>query len=394
MPSTTPAVSRERAYTGPALLRQGFRPFFLAAAVWAAASIVIWLCILLGDLELPSLFDPLAWHVHEMLYGFVVAAMAGFLLTAVPNWTGRLPIQGLPLLALVLLWLAGRVAVAGSAWLGAWPAAALDLGFLAALLAVVLREIVAGRNWRNLPMTAALVGLLAGNGAMHLESQGLIADEGLGWRLGMAVMVLLLGLIGGRIVPSFTRNWLAKRGPGALPAPFGRYDRIALLALGIALAAWAFRPDAVATGLLLAVAGLLTAFRLARWRGWRTVAEPLVWSLHIGFAWVPVGLLLLALAPLAGWPQAAGIHALSAGAFATMILAVTTRATLGHTGRALTAGPATVAIYALVCVAASLRVAAVFWPAGYEVSLGAAGACWIAAFLGFAAVYGRILLRR
>lgn len=183
--------------------------------------------MLAGRLWLPSVMAPVEWHVHEMLYGFLVAAVAGFLLTAIPNWTGRMPLQGLPLLGLVLLWLAGRAACAVSEWTGGPAAAGVDLAFLAVFLAVVLREVTAGRNWRNLPMAAALVLLLAGNALMHAAALGWIADADVGWRLGLAVAVMLISLIGGRIVPSFTRNWLSKRESPVLPPPFGGIDRVA-----------------------------------------------------------------------------------------------------------------------------------------------------------------------
>ena len=386
------AIPRYAPTSAPLLLTQGFRPFFLAAGLWAALALAMWLGMLTGALELPSLFAPVDWHVHEMLFGFVAAVVAGFLLTAIPNWTGRMPLQGAPLLGLVLLWLVGRIAVATSAWLGGPAAAAADLAFLAALLAVVLREIAAGRNWRNLPMAAAVLALLAGNALSHAEALGWLADDGHGRRLGLAVIVMLISLVGGRIIPSFTRNWLAKRGPGPLPASFGLPDGLALGATGLALALWVALPESRLTAAALLVAALAQAARLARWRGHRTTAEPLVWVLHLAYAWLPAGLALLAAAAAGEAAPSLALHALTAGAIGTITLAVMTRATLGHTGRALRADRATTAIYVAVTLAALSRLAAA---SPTELSLAlltVSAACWILAFGGFAIVYGRYLL--
>ena len=221
MSSKTAVIPRHRPFDGPALLRQGFRPFFLGAGVWALAAMVLWIAILQGAVLLPTAFDPVAWHVHEMLFGFVIAAIAGFLLTAIPNWTGRMPLQGVPLAVLVGVWLAGRLAVGASAWIGAGIAAVLDLSFLTLLLGVVLREILAGRNWRNLPMPVVLSGLLVANALTHADVVGLAATGPLGQRLGIGIVILLIHLVGGRIIPSFTLNWLKKRGESNLPASFG-----------------------------------------------------------------------------------------------------------------------------------------------------------------------------
>ena len=387
-------IPRYRAWGGPALFAHGFRPFFLAAGLWAAVALGLWLMVLGGTLVLPTAFVPVVWHAHEMLFGFAMAAVAGFLLTAVPNWTGRMPLQGLPLVGLALLWLAGRAAVAGSELLGPAVAAAVDLAFPLALLLVVLLEVLAGRNWRNLPVTAAVAVLLTANLLTHLEPLGLAASAESGLRLGLATLTALISLIGGRVVPSFTTNWLKKRGEAPLPAPFGRLDRAALALTVLALLAWVAAPDWPTTGALALAAGLAQALRLARWRGHRTLAEPLVWVLHLGYAWVPLGLVLLALAALLPdvLPAAAAPHALGAGAVGTMTLAVMTRATLGHTGRPLAAGPATAAIYGLVTAAALARLASAVLPEAALALLSAAGLFWLAGFGLFLARYGPMLL--
>ena len=388
------AVPRLRAHTGPAVLGYGFRPFFLAAGVWAALALALWLAAFEGAPVLASAFDPTTWHGHEMVFGFVGAAITGFLLTAIPNWTGRMPLQGLPLLALICLWLAGRIAVATSAAIGAWPAAFVDLGFYTALLAVVVREVIAGKNWRNLPMAVAVATFLAAHALMHAEAIGLASTARIGWRLGIAVAIMLVVLIGGRIIPSFTRNWLAKHGATVLPAPFRGIDRAAMIATLLALAAWTAAPETLPTAALAAIAAIINLVRLARWQGHATWAEPLVFILHIGYAWVWIGFALMAASGAsAAVPPIAAVHAFGAGAMATMIMAVMTRATRGHTGRALHADAATVVLYVLVSLAAVLRVAGSLSPSFYHPLVMGAGVAWIAAFAGFVIVYGPMLLR-
>jgi uncharacterized protein involved in response to NO len=321
-----------------------------------------------------------------MVFGFGLAAVAGFLLTAIPNWTGRLPVRGAALGALAALWLAGRVALLVSAAIGPLAAALLDLSFIAALIAVVARELVAGRNWRNLPMLAALALLAAANALVHLHALDLAHTAEIGSRLGIATLLLLIALVGGRIVPSFTRNWLAKHRPDRrVPAPESALDRFALLIALAALAAWVF---GVAHWPLIA-AGFALAARLSRWRGLATLREPLLFILHAGYAWLAFGLGLLGL-DLSG---SAALHALTVGAIGTMTLAVMTRASLGHSGRALKADAATIAIYLLVTLAALARVASPLFESHVVLVNSLAGAAWSAAFATFAVHYGRILIR-
>ncbi len=388
-----------RAYGGPAILAVGFRPFFLGAGLWAAGAVALWLAQLAGWPALPSAFDPIAWHAHEMLFGYVAAVIAGFLLTAIPNWTGRLPVCGRQLGGLFALWCAGRVAVGVSAWIGPAPAAALDLAFPVALCAVVLREILAGGNWRNLPIAAIVAVLAASNGLVHLEALGLAPAEGvgadLGLRLGIAAVAVLITLVGGRVVPSFTRNWLAKRGEAVLPRPFGRLDRLAIAATVAAGLAWTFAPEAPASGALALLAAALGGARLAGWRGQRTLSEPLVWVLHLGYAWLVAGFALLGAAVLVpALPPSAALHALTAGARGTMTLAIMTRAPLGLRGQAHTAGPGTATIYALVGAAALMRVLAPLTAIDAALLFGLSGLAWIGAFALFVVLYGPLLVGR
>jgi len=385
-----------RAWRGPVLLTYGFRPFFLAAGLWAALAMVIWIAVISGQMDLPSAFDPVSWHAHEFLFGYLGAVVSGFLLTAVPNWTGRLPIVGWPLAGLAGLWLAGRVAVMFSAHLPPLTVAVIDLSELTALAGFLLREIITGRNWRNLVVVAMLGALILANGWFHyMAAVGDYPAHGPALRLALAAAIMLVALIGGRIIPSFTRNWLVRRGDAARPATPGRFDQLTLGATLVALALWVWTPETVPTGVALILCGLLQAARLARWSGLRTFAEPLVWILHVAYAFVPLG--AVALGAVALYPdQMVGVaaqHLWMAGAIGIMTLAVMTRATLGHTGQELSASSGTVAVYLAVLLSVVCRFAAGIltdWSVGL---IDAAGALWIAGFVGFALIYGPALLR-
>ncbi|MBS0384621.1 MAG: NnrS family protein [Proteobacteria bacterium] len=384
----TTTAERYRAYEGAALFSMGFRPFFFAAGIWAALAVPLWIAAYGGWLTQVNR----DWHVHEMLFGYLSAVIAGFLLTAVPNWTGRLPVTGRPLMALFSLWLAGRIVMLAAP--ASVLAAVVDSAFLVALSSVVAREVIAGRNLRNLPVSAMVALLALANVLTHFR--GFNADlASFGERGALGVIAMLLALIGGRIVPSFTRNWMAKRQFAKLPAPAGRFDVIVLAVCAIALASWVAAPAFAGAGLLLMCAGVLTGFRLLRWRGWTTSQEPLVLILHVGYAWLAAALLLIGAHILA--PEfiasAVGIHALTAGAFGVMTLAVMTRATRGHTGQFLTADGPTRAIYLLVNLGAALRVIAPFLPGFYLPLLIAAAVAWSGGFAVFAAAYAPLLLR-
>src|SRR5512139_1391940 len=347
--STPAALQSRRDYDGPALFSYGFRPFFLAAGLWAAFGILLWVPQYMGSLNVPTHMSPLDWHIHEMLYGYVAASIAGFLLTAIPNWTGRLPVSGWPLAGLALLWLAGRVVILLSAHAGGLVAAFVDVSFLVTLAVVAAREIIAGKNWRNLRVLAVLGLLILGNVVFHAE-------------------VLLAGA-----------------------ANYG--IRTTIAASVLALVTWIVAPTQPFCGVLLIFAGCLQVFRLARWAGDRTVADRLVLVLHIGYAFVPIGFVLVGLSTFTlAVPPTAGLHAWTAGAIGLMTVAVMTRATLGHTGQPLQAGRATQAIYGLLLTAALVRVVAAFF--GLIDLLEFAGAAWIAAFVLFVLLYGPLLAMR
>lgn len=379
----------------PIWLQGSFRLLFTGGALWALVVVALWVGALDGVWSLPTAMEPLAWHQHEMLFGYLGAVIAGFLSAAIPNWTGRPVVTGWPVAAFVGLWAAARVAVLFSAYVPPLVGAVLDVGFLLALFGYAARQIFAARN-RNKPILVVLLLFAAACGLDHAAAMGLTADPAIGMRAGFALILMLITIIGGRIIPAFTRNWLVKHGrTDGLPIMANRFDHAVLAITAIALAGWVFAPAAHPVAWLLLCAGILQAVRLTRWAGLRAVANPLVFVLHVSYAWLPIGLLLLGAASL--WPMvpvSSAMHALGAGAMAAMTLAVMTRATRGHTGRPLEADGATVAIYMLVNLGALLRVAAPLLPLDYMLSIRLAGGLWGGAFLLFVLVYGRMALQR
>lgn len=363
-------------YTGPALFSYGFRPMFLAAGLWAVLVVPLWMFAWSGTVVLGGPFSALDWHIHELLFGYTGVAIAGFLFTAIPNWTGRMPVRGWPLMMLAALWVVGRLAVAGALGIGPVAVMLVDSAFMAAIAAMVTIEIVAGRNWSNLKVVVPVLLYLAANIIFHIEAMT-AGSADVGRRLGFAMVVLLILLIGGRIIPSFTRNWLVKHasGPGALPVPFGRFDAVSLGATLLALLVWVVWPMSLSTGLLLVMAGVGQGIRMLRWHGWRVWSSGLVVMLHVAFAFVPAGLVALGLASWDLVSVAAGFHLLGIGGVGGMTLAVMMRASLGHTGRALRAGPALMLAFACVALAAVFRVT---FP--HPEGLWIAAALWAAAF--------------
>jgi len=376
---------------GFALFGYGFRPFFLLAALHAGLAIPAWMALLHGAGVPGAPFPPLAWHAHEMLYGFVLAAVAGFMLTAVPSWTGARGFAGTPLAVLVAVWLAGRAAVTLPLGLPATAVAALDLAFPVALALAITPSLLRSGNRRNLVFVALLALLFAANLRFHLA--GGAGNAGL--LLAVDSMLLMTAVVGGRVTPAFTSGWLKQRGIDARIRSGTRLDAAALAATAAVLVVDLLAPGGLAAGAIAAAASVLLAARLARWQGHRTVREPLLWVLHLGYAWLPVALALKAAALLgAPLPGASWLHALTAGGFATLILAVMSRAALGHTGRALVAPRGAVAAYLLLTAAALCRVfGPAIAPAAWTLWLGAAALLWTLAFAAFLASYAPILLR-
>ena len=376
------------------LFSYGFRPFFLGAGVWAVVAMALWIGSVAGLWRLAEGYGALAWHAHEMLFGYSAAVIAGFLLTAVPNWTGGLPVAGWRLALLFLLWCAARLAFLVTGLTGPLPAVVLDSFFLPCLLLLMAREVVVGRNWRNVKPLVLVAILAAANVGFHVEvlSTGLSITAS---RVAVAALIGLIMLIGGRIVPSFTHTWLLQRSSKRLPVSFDRFDVVTLLVSGGALVLWIVAPMTDATGVLFFIAAILQAVRLWRWEGLRAWREPLVVILHIGYAFVPLGFLLggISISEPHVFACTAAMHVWTVGAIGIMTLAVMTRATRGHTGRELAASALTVAIYASVIAASVLRIAAGAYPQAYGSLLELAGIAWIAAFCLFLLEYAPMLLR-
>ena len=369
-----------QAFTGPALFSYGFRPFFAATILTGLIAVPLWVLIWQGALDYNGPFAAVDWHIHEMVFGYGSAVLAGFLFTAVPNWTGRLPVRGWPLAALFALWILGRL-VLWTGFVGPIAALLIDCAFLVLVAAMIAREIVAGKNWRNLKVLLPVSLFTLANLCFHLEvmSAG-ISDYSR--RLGIALLIFLIMLIGGRIIPSFTRNWLVKtRGQEApLPVPFSRFDGVSLAFGAVALLAWVLLPGSLFAAVFLMIAGVLHMARLTRWRGSSVLSSAILLMLHLAYGFIPLGLFVAGFAALGLMDQAAAVNILGIGGIGGMTVAVMMRASMGHTGRDLTAGPLLTLAFALLCGAAALRSAdSVF--EGFEIgAIHGAAALWTLAF--------------
>lgn len=380
----TTGGDERRAYSGPAFLSHGFRPFFFLGPCFVILAIPLWLAAFTHGYAVGE--DALRWHIHEMLFGYLAAIIAGFLMAAIPNWTGRLPVMGMPLLLFVLVWLSGRIAMISG---GGVSAAVIDSAFLVLLAGFAWREVLSGKNWRNLPICLFVSLFALGNILFHVESHfGL--PVGIGQRTGLAIAMMLMSLIGGRIIPSFTINWMKKQDMRPLPSPFGPFDKVTLLVTGLTLIGWIAAPDRMLIGYAFIVVGGLHLVRLVRWRGWATFAEPLVAILHIAYAWLVAALLAMGVSmirPDIVAPSLA-LHVLTAGAIGQLTMAVMTRASLGHCGRPLEAGAGIVTIYGLIFLGAAARVVGPFVAVDYALVMSVSGLLWISGFLLFAILYG------
>ena len=365
-----------------ALFRYGFRPFFLAAGLAALLLVPWWAAALAWGVPLGTSWPAALWHGHEMLFGFIVAAVAGFLLTAVPSWTGARGFAGWPLVLLAGLWLTGRIGVSASAGLPLPVVAALDLSFLPALAGFVLVPLVRARN-RNSPLLAVLLTLWLTNVAFYwglTHGDSIFARHAL--LVGIDIVLLLVTVIGGRIVPAFTSSALKQQGIGISLRAWRGMTPLAVGVMVVAVICDLFRPESVAAGAVALAAGVIQAVRLAQWRMLRTLRTPIVWVLHVAYLWLPVGLVLKGLALIFALALAAYyLHALTIGAAALMIMAVMTRASLGHTGRPLVVSGATAYAYGLLAAAAVVRVfGPALLPLAYVKIVVLAAALWAVAF--------------
>jgi uncharacterized protein involved in response to NO len=371
----------------------GFRPHFLLAGFAALVLLPAWALSLVGGMPLATGWPPTLWHAHEMLFGFIASAIAGFLLTAVPSWTGQKGYAGAPLVALASLWLLARVLIATSARWPPWLTAGVDLAFLPLLAALIAVPLVRSRN-RNTPLLLVVLLLWSSNLAFHLAL--LRGDPPMARHalfLGIDLVLILVTVIGGRIVPSFTTSALRQKGVAAAVASRPWLAGVAVASMVAVAAGDTFWPDQALNGWLAAFAALAQAVRMAQWQAARTLRMPILWVLHLAYAWLPVGLALKAMALLGGWLAGAfWLHALTVGALSTMIVAVMTRASLGHTGRPLLANPLTTLGYVLLTAAALVRVfglAALGLAYAQVIALSAL--LWTASFALYLGVYAPIL---
>ena len=350
--------------------------------------------MLSGHISPATPYGPFFWHAHELVVGYVSAIMAGFILTAIPNWTGRTPVRGIALIILFTVWVGGRIAIWFADTIGLTAAAIVDSLFLFALTAVSFREIIAGKNRRNLIITVIFALFAATNVWFHVEVI-VYGYPVFSLRAGLAIVVTLIALIGGRIVPNFTRNWLAKQNYKKLPTAFNRFDALATVISAFSLALWVAAPTGLMTGLFLFASAILQGTRLARWSGFQTVSEPLLFILHVGFCFVPLG--FAAVGGSIIWPQivpeGVALHVWSTGAVGVMTLAVMTRASRGHTGRTLSAPYATQLIYLLAVLAVLSRLTTILLPELTLTLLEVAALAWVGAFATFAISYAPMLAR-
>jgi uncharacterized protein involved in response to NO len=394
MQSNAPTIERPKAKQY-ALFAYGFRPFFLGAALQAVVAIPLWLLALEGLGADFHGMQPLQWHIHEMLFGFVGAAAAGFVLTAVPNWTTRRGYFGPPLMALFALWLAARITINPFITVPLWVPFLFDVFFIPALIGLILPSLVRSRNRKNY-MIAGMLGLYGlANILCWLELMGWAHgtwDSGV--TLGFDLVLLLVTVIGGRIVPSFTSSSLHRQGV-EIQLPVNTWlDRAAILLTALLLFAHQFSDGNIAVAGIAAAAAVAHTIRWIRWQGWRTFDDPLLWILHVAYLWIPIALCLQVTFLLTGSVYAsAWRHAYSAGVFSCMIMAVMSRAALGHTGRPLVAAKTMVFGYIALIFAGICRVLAPAFSENYQMVIDIAGGLWMLAFGIYLFIYTPILIK-
>ncbi|MEN5277642.1 NnrS family protein [Brucella sp. TWI432] len=387
------AIARGLKKTGPAIFSYGFRPFFLGGAIWAVLAMLLWMLSLTFGVSVGGAYGALNWHAHEMVFGFSSAVLAGFLMTAIPNWTGRLPVSGAPLAILFGTWLIGRVLFLNPDITNLYLAVAIESLFLPMLLFISAREIIAGRQWKNLKVLIAVSVVTIANFTFHYLAIT-DGDVAMANRIGVSAYVLLVMLIGGRIIPSFTRNWLNKTGSTRAPVPFNRYDVLCIMVAALACISWVVAPESTLTAILAIITAVLHTIRLYRWRGWSVAREKILLVLHVAYAFVPLGYIAIACAALGHLNPYSALHVMTVGVIGTMMLAVMTRATRGHTGRPLTATPSTQIAYLCIILAALLRPFAEMMPNFFHSLLAGSALLWMLAFGLYVLEYGPMLTRQ
>ncbi len=379
-----------------------FRPFFLFAFVYAFVAMSAWLFWIGlhaagGDvLEMSISLPPYQWHAHEMLFGYAMAAITGFFLTAVPNWTNTRPVQGPTLIVLAGTWIAGRLAIWFSAYLPEPMVAVLDMSLILMLLGLVLKALSARWSKRNVIFVPILLGLLGANLLVHLEQMGITEDTtAMGHILALNVILILIVIIGGRVVPAFTTNALRRQGEENLPQSHPLFDIASILSMVLIAVSDLIALDDDLRGAVTVFAVVANLLRIRNWQTTRTLSEPIVWIIHLAYVWLIAGLALKAFALFnPDLSEVTAMHALTVGAVGSMTIGIMTRAALGHTGRLIHASPVMVAAFAMMSLAALIRVASpALFPEFYNEAMLVSGLLWIALFFGLSWIFWPVLTR-
>ncbi len=377
------------------LLAYAFRPFFLLASTYAALVVLAWAAFLFINLPIATGWSALHWHSHEMLYGLVPAAISGFLLTAITNWTGCKPLRGVTLLALILLWLAGRCVFWLAGDFSGWLVLLIDMAFLPAVVVYTTMTLLRYRNHRNLVLAATLALMSLGNLTMHiglLSGHAVLLDAG--QTVGLYSVVILMTVIAGRITPAFSRNWLRMQGGDSTAVVISPgLDRWALFSICLLLLLELVCPGSLFTGMAALLAALLNGLRLLRWRGWLTIAEPLLWILHLAYLWLVTALVLRGLVlvgvPL---PESLWLHTFGVGAVGVLLIGVMSRVALGHTGRPLRLPSGGLVMFAAINLAALVRLGTAMGWVDYRLGISLSAIAWALAFGLYVVLFAPILV--
>lgn len=380
---------------GFALLSETYRPFFLLAGLWGGISMIFWILIVTQILEISSVMADEIWHQHEMVFGFTAAAIAGFSLTALPSWSKRPRISGAKLGVLAVVWMLGRLVFLVPDSVGSLSVMIIDMAFLSILSLIACYYILGGKNWKNSPILILIIAFAVGNALVHLELVELYETAALGFQIAILSVVMLIAVIGGRVTPAFTRNWLVRKGSQVeIADPMQIFDVIALLSLVIFTFSFLIFGNVLETAITAVIAAFINLIRLLRWKFWAVLSEPIMWVLHLGYLWLIIGLAMIGLSyAWEGVSSSVAMHSFTVGGFGTFIFAMMTRATLGHSGREIKASMLTTMIYFFITASAILRISSSLIDGYSDLALKGAGLCWIFAFILFCIEYIPIFTR-
>jgi len=347
----------------PVFLSYAFRSMFFFAGLYGVGSISWWVSIYFFGFGTPPIsMDSISWHGHEMVFGFLIPCVVGFLLTAVGSWAKRPPVSGTPLGFLLLFLIVGRLGMSFSLYINPFILMILDSIFLAWAGFLFAKEVILGKDQRNYKLAILMGGLLLANVIFHLETTQLLEfPPRFGLRVSIGLVLMILLTIAGRIIPNFTKNWLLKQNSEAsnLPVAFNQYDKLVMIISFLFLLRWLWEPRDAYTGYFALIVGVLHLFRLNRWKSLKTVQDPFIFILHLGYLWIALSFFMIGVSNLWGVVVFGSIiHSLTIGSFSLMIVAVGSRAALGHTGRELKIGNAMGVCYFLILLTAVFRMSA------------------------------------